>query len=148
MTRHEQDRGMRAVARVREVRERDSRVGLLQALGQVRTREEQLATLRDALQEAQTRAADTVEAFVLSRNLLAAMAVGVREAEMRLHAGRIVAAEAHHRWQADVTRVRAIEHLLEERALRRAGEADRAETRETEDIVTRLHGRNHGRAAS
>jgi flagellar FliJ protein len=142
MTRTDKDRGMRAVARVREVRERDSRVGLLHALGQVRAREEQLAHLTTALDQAMTRTDDTLDEFVISRQLLAAMAVAVREAESRLDASRTIATEAHHRWQADKTRVRAIEHLLEERALRRAEEADRAEVRETDDIVTRLHTRN------
>ncbi len=145
--RHETDRGMHAVARVREVRERDSRVGLLQSLTNVRTREEQLAELRTALEQASVRDADTLDAFVVSRLLLAAMAVGVREAEQRLDAARTVAVEAHHRWQADKTRVRAIEHLLEERALRRAEAADRAEVREIDDIVGRLHARHHGVAS-
>jgi flagellar protein FliJ len=145
--RNEKDRGMHAVARVREVRERDSRVGLLQALTNVRTREEQLTGLQSALDQAAVRDADTLDAFVVSRHLLAAMAVGVREAEQRLDASRTVAVEAHHRWQADKARVRAIEHLLEERALRRAEEAHRAEVRETDDIVGRLHARKHGVAS-
>ena len=140
--RNDKDRGMRAVARVREVRERDSRVGLLQAITNVRTREEQLTELKGALDSASVRDADTLDAFVVSRHLLAAMAVAVREAEQRLDASRTVAVEAHHRWQADKARVRAIEHLLEERALRRAEEADRAELRENDDIVGRLHARN------
>ncbi len=140
---NDKDRGMRAVARVREVRERDSRIGLLQAVTNVRTREEQLAELQVALEQAATRDADTLEEFVVSRHLLAAMAVAVREAEQRLDASRTVAVEAHHRWQADKARVRAIEHLLEQRALLRAEEAARAELREVDDIVGRLHARTH-----
>ncbi len=144
MTGHDHDRGMRAVRRVREVRERDSRVGLLHALTTVRTREEQLVELREALDQATTRTAGTLDEFVASRQLLAAMAVAVREAEQRLDAGRVVATEAHSRWQADKSRVRAIEHLLEARALRRADDARRAEVRETDDIVGRMHRRSHG----
>jgi flagellar biosynthesis chaperone FliJ len=147
VTHHEKDRGMHAVARVREVRERDSRVGLLQATTNVRMREEQLTERRAALDEAMTRSVDTLDGFVTSRHLLAATAVSVREAETRLDAGRTVAVEAHHRWQADKSRLRAIEHLLEERALARAEEADRAERRETDDIVNRLHARTHGAPA-
>jgi flagellar FliJ protein len=147
MTRNDQDRGMRAVARVREVRERDSRVGLLQAMSNVRTREEQLAAVESAFDQAMRRSADTLDTFVISRHLLAAMAVAAREAEARLDASRTVAVEAHHRWQADKTRVRAIEHLLEERALARAEAADRAEVQETDDIVSRLHARSHGVSA-
>lgn len=139
--RRDQDRGMRAVARVREVRERDSRVGLLQALGTVRDREQELAGLEAALAEAQTREHTTLDGFVASRQMLTAMAHAVRTAQTRLDDSRTVAVEAHHRWQGDKARVRAIEHLLEERALRRAEEADRAEARETDDIVGRLHAR-------
>ena len=63
MSGNEQDRGMRAVARVREVRERDSRIGLLQAMSNVRMREEQLSELRTALGQAMTRSADTLCGF-------------------------------------------------------------------------------------
>ncbi len=143
-SRHDKDRGMRAVARVREVRERDSRVGLLHAMGTVRTREAELLDLQQALETASGREATSLDDFVVSRQLLAAMAVAVREAEQRLDASRIVATEAHSRWQADKSRVRAIEHLLEERALRRAEDARRADQREVDDVIGRLHSRRHG----
>ena len=142
MSRNEKDRGMRAVARVREVRERDSRLGLLDALNSVRLRENQLEELETALAQANAREADTLDDFALSRHLLSAMAHAVHAARIRLDASRTVATEAHSRWQADKARVRAIEHLLEQRALRRAEEADRAEAREVDDIVGRLHARS------
>ena len=50
MTTH--DRGLRAVARVREVRERDSRLGLLHALGRVRDQEARVDALALALDQA------------------------------------------------------------------------------------------------
>ncbi len=148
MSRHEKDRGMRAVARVREVRERDSRVGLLQALGSVRDREARLAQLEAALVEAGSRPGGTLDDFVSSRALLTAMAVAVREAQQQLDASRVVATEAHHRWQGDKARLRAIEHLLEQRALRRAEEADRVAARELDDVVGRLHLRQRTAAAA
>lgn len=140
MTRDE-DRGMRAVARVRAVRERDSRIGLLQALTTVRLREEELERLRAKLAEAAQRAHGDLDDFVVSRRLLSGMAAGVREAEHRLEGSRTVAAEAHARWQADKARVRAIEQLLDRRANRRAEEEARAEVREVDDIVGRLQAR-------
>ncbi len=133
------DRGMRAVHRVREVRERDSRIGLLHALSAVRDREAQLEELRNALQQAVTRDADTLDDFVVSRHLLAMMAVAVGEAEQRLVSARTVATEAHQRWQTDKAGIKAIEHLLEQRAVHRAEEAARAELREVDDVVGRLH---------
>jgi flagellar FliJ protein len=134
------DRGMRAVRRVREVKERDSRIGLLHALTAVRDREAHLEELRTALQQAVTRDASTLDDFVVSRHLLAMMAVAVGEAEHRLSDARTVATEAHHRWQTDKAGMKAIDHLLEARALQRADEAARAEVRETDDVVGRLHG--------
>ena len=133
------DRGMRAVHRVREVRERDSRIGLLHALTAVRDRESRLEELRNALEQAVTRDADTLDDFVVSRHLLAMMAVAVGEAEERLLSARTVATEAHHRWQHDKAGIKAIEHLLEQRALHRAEEAARDEVREVDDVVGRLH---------
>ena len=138
---------MRAVARVREVRERDSRIGLLQALTTVRIREEELAGLQAALDESGRNGGHDLDGFAASRRLLAGMAAGVREAEHRLEGSRTVAAEAHARWQADKARVRAIEQLLERRAARRAEERARAEVREIDDIVGRLHARAGGVSA-
>jgi flagellar FliJ protein len=136
--RSQTDRGLRAVARVREVRERDSRIGLLHALTTVRSREEELASLQVALDHAAQHDADTLDDFVVSRGLLTGMAVAVREATHRLDAGRTVATQAHARWRDDKARVRAIEQLLERRAQRRADEVARAEVREVDDIVGRL----------
>ena len=129
------DRGLHAVARVREVRERDSRAGLLQALINVRTREAELARREQALAEASSRSYGTVGDFVVGRQFLQATADAVLEAQRRLSASTTVATEARGRWQADKTRVRAIEHLLEVRAERARAEALRAEAREVDDIV-------------
>ena len=62
-----------------------------------------------------------------------------REAEQRLADARTVATEAHARWQADKAGIKAIEHLLEQRASHRAEEAARAEVREVDDIVGGRH---------
>jgi flagellar FliJ protein len=137
---HRDDRALAAVRRVRELREQDSRVGLAQAVTAVRDREAALGALRTALAEAAERPAATGDELVILRGALATMAGVVREAEVRLDASRTVATEAHHRWQADRTRVRAIDLLLERRAAARAETADRAETRELDDVVARRAG--------
>ena len=129
------DRGLHAVARVREVRERDSRAGLLQALANVATREAELAQRQRELDAASTRTFDSLGEFVTGRQFLSASATAIVEAERRLAATTTVATEARSRWQADKTRVRAIEHLLEVRAERARAERARAEARETDDIV-------------
>jgi flagellar export protein FliJ len=137
------DRALHAVARVREVRERDSRAGLLQALTNVRTREAELAERQQALAAATERSYGTLGEFVVGRQFLEATAQGVVEAQRRLAATTTVATEARGRWQADKTRVRAIEHLLEVRAERARAEALRAEARETDDIVGGRWARTH-----
>lgn len=129
------DRGLHAVARVREVRERDSRAGLLQALTNVRTREAELAQRRRELDEASARTFGSLGDFATGRRFLEATATAAVEAERRLATSTTVAIEARSRWQADKTRSRAVEHLLEVRAERARAAALRAETRETDDIV-------------
>ena len=137
--RTQHDKGMKAVRRVREVRERDSRIGLLHALTTVRDREAQLEELRAALDQAVKRDADTLDQFVVSRQLLATMAAAVRDAEQRLSGARTLATAAHHRWQDDKAGLKAIEHLLEQRAQARAAQHARDEVRELDDVVGRLH---------
>jgi flagellar biosynthesis chaperone FliJ len=133
------DRGLRAVARVREVRERDSRLGLLHALGRVRDQEARVDALGQALDEAASRSFETLTEFTASRGMLKAMAEALAGAEHDLESRRVVALQAHTRWQSDKAAVKAIEHLLDERARVRAEEAARAEGREIDDIVSRLH---------
>ena len=137
--RNHHDRGLHAVARVREVRERDSRLGLLHALGRVRDQESHVEALGRALDEAASRSFDTLTEFTASRGMLQAMARALTSAEHDLESRRVVALQAHTRWQTDKAAVRAIEHLLDERARIRAEEAARAENREIDDIVSRLH---------
>ena len=77
--------------------------------------------------------------FTGARTMLEAMAEALTAAEHDLESARVVALQAHARWQADKSAVRAIEHLLDERARARLEEAVRAESREIDDIVSRLH---------
>ena len=148
MSRNEHDRGLRAVARVREVRERDSRLGLLHALGRVRDHEARVESLGRALDAAASRSFGTLVEFTDSRRMLRAMAEALTAAEHDLESSRVVALQAHTRWQADKAAVRAIEHLLDERARLRAEEQVRVENREIDDIVSRLHLRQSIRRAA
>ena len=129
------DRGLRAVARVREVRERDSRAGLMQALANVRTREAELAERQQALTDASTRSFESLGEYAVARQFLDATATAVTDAQRRLTASATVATEARNHWQADKTRVRAIERVLQLRAERARAAALRAEAREIDDIV-------------
>src|SRR5687768_15555641 len=88
------DRGLQAVARVREVRERDSRAGLLQALANVRTREAELAERRRALAEASERSFGSLGEFATGRQFLDNTAQAVLEAQRRVTSSTTVATEA------------------------------------------------------
>jgi flagellar biosynthesis chaperone FliJ len=129
---------MRAVLRVRGVRERDSRVQLVHALDAVRYHENEVARLQQALAMAARPTEGTVADFVTARQLMAGMAASVKQAEKHLETSRQAAAAAHQRWQADKAQMRAVELLLEERAARRAEERRRGEVREVDDVVGAL----------
>ena len=132
------DRGMNAVLRVRSVQERDSRIQLVHALDAVRYHENEVARLQHALAMASRPVEGTVADFVTARRLMTSMAAAVQQAELHLTTSRQAAAEAHQRWQADKSQMRAVELLLEERAARRAEEHRRAEVREVDDVVGAL----------
>lgn len=138
MTRpHPHDAGLRAVARIREVRERDGRLEVGDArLGHSRA----VASLADLeLRLAvPVSVAGGATGFAHARTAL----LGLHEPLVRARAD-VVAAEARTvdalaRWQAARSRLAAVEGLLERRAEARAEEARRGEARELDDIAGRL----------
>lgn len=138
MTRpHPQDAGLRAVARIREVRERDGRLEVGDArLGHTRA----VANLVDLERRLAVPVSVTGGAagFAHARTAL----LGLHEPLSRARAD-VVTAEARTvdalaRWQAARSRLAAVEGLLERRAEVRAAEARRSEARELDDIAGRL----------
>src|SRR4051794_23654363 len=121
----EQDRGLRAVARVREVRERDSRLGL------VRAAEEHRARLREAeeLDESVRGYATGTEAdgrpatdWAARRGSLVVLTAAASAARDGAAAAAVLRTAAEEFWRRDRTRLRAVGHLLDVRedARRRA----------------------------
>ncbi len=137
------DAGMRAVARVRTVREHDSRVGLQSAQVEQRQHEAELDRLRRSLGLVPRFDAGSNAAFMAHRASLAALSSAVLVAEERLALDRAITAESLVRWQQDKTRVSAVEMLLERRAAERRAEADRAEARALDDIASQAWQRRH-----
>jgi len=133
-----EDRGLHAVTRVRQVRERDSRLGLMQALETARQREVTAEAKRERLAATPPFECGGTAGFVAERAALAAMATEVRVAVDEAAASRNVSDEARRRWQQDRTRLRAVELLLERRADRRRAEAERRESHELDDVAGRL----------
>ncbi|MGZ4581919.1 MAG: flagellar FliJ family protein [Nocardioidaceae bacterium] len=135
MSTHEQDRGLAAVRRVRAARERDSRLGLQQALAVLADRHADAARAAARLDDHGSFAAGSVGDFQLHAVLGAALAAARNDADERAQAGARVAEEAANRWRADRARVRAVDLLLERRSDERALLRRRREERDLDDLA-------------
>ena len=131
------DAGMLAVARVRAVRERDSRLGLQQAIDEQRRHEASLVELGRRLDEALRFDAGS------RRELPARCAPATRRSPSRsaprpreLQTARTITESARDHWRRDKTRLSAVELLLERRTDERRAEQRRREVRELDDLVT------------
>lgn len=138
---HRDDRGLAAVARVREVRETDSRIGLQQMLSEEATVAGRLADLETAVAAATVPAVSTPAALLASRTALTNAAVLIGETRTALDHAQLVTAEARVRWASDKARLSAVEHLLERRALRRRTEAARVAARDADDLAAQAWAR-------
>lgn len=146
------DPGLRAVARVRGVREQDSRLGLQRALRDLRERESALADLEASLRAHGADAGGDLQSFAALRLSLLALRDRVIEARADVVAAAVVAQEAHAHWSSDKARLGAVEGLLERRATERAAERARDEARELDDVAGRLwlrqQGQQHGQESA
>lgn len=132
----EEDRGLRAVRRVREVRENDSRFGLSVALASVRDRDAEVQRARARLETAEEFALGSVADFRSHVDRLSGLVALESVATTRAQASRTVAAEAQRRWQQDRRQVRVVDLLLERRALARAEERARREQAQLDDLAS------------
>jgi flagellar protein FliJ len=130
------DRGLRAVARVRGVRERDSRAGLQLALAEHASRQDRVATLTRRLDDAPAELSGTPGDVVGRRLGLDALGEALRSAREDADAQRVVTDAARARWQADKARLEAVETLLDQRAQARRAEADRQAAKELDDLAS------------
>ncbi|HCB04015.1 MAG TPA: hypothetical protein DEQ43_07180 [Nocardioides bacterium] len=142
------DPGLRAVARVREVRERDSRLGLRQAADEHRRRQLQADELDRVVREhaaAGSAAGQGLPEWAARRSSLIALAAAARRAHDEVDAAAVLKASAQEHWQRDHARLAAVEHLLELRAEERRAERARAAARELDDIGGQAWLRGQGR---
>ena len=137
MSRQVHDRGLRAVARVREVRERDSRLGLRHAADEHLARQQKADELDRIVREhADAGSADGqgLPGWATQRHALMALAAAARKAHDEVDAAARLKAAAHEHWQRDRARLGAVEHLLGLRADERRAEVAHAVARELDDI--------------
>ena len=137
MSRTVHDRGLRAVARVREVRERDSQLGLRHAAEEHRARQlraDELDRIVQAHAAAGSAEGQALPEWAAQRRALMALASAARSAHDDADAAARLKASAHEHWQRDRARLGAVEHLLELRAAEHRAEVARAVARELDDI--------------
>ena len=132
------DRGRRAVSRVRAVRERDSRLGLQQALAEQREHEQALADLERSVREHGATTVTDVGQFVSLRATLAALAEATSRTRQDVDAATVVASSADAHWQSHKTRLSAVDNLLEARSEERRASDAHDEARELDDVAGRL----------
>jgi hypothetical protein len=125
---------MRAVARVRGVREQDSRLGLRRAIADEHEARGRVVALEATLRRPGVVAGD-VATFLTARAAEGALAEEASRARQAAEAAGTVSATALAHWQQDRTRLAAVELLLERRAERRRAERARRETAEIDDLT-------------
>lgn len=132
------DRGMRAVARVRGVREKDSQIGLQQALREQRQHEARSDELRGQLERHRSFTSGSAASFVALRASLDALGEVLSATETRAATSRTVSEAAYARWQVDKARLSAVELLIERREDARREDLARRERRELDEIAAQL----------
>ncbi|WP_158296488.1 hypothetical protein [Nocardioides albidus] len=138
---HREDRGLAAVARVREVRETDSRIGLQRVLAEEAAVTSRLHTLESSIAQALVPAVATTAELVAGRARLADTGVLVEETRALAASAHVVTVDARARWGADHARLAAVEHLLERRAARRRTDAERRAARDADDLAAQAWAR-------
>lgn len=132
------DRGLHAVSRVRDVRERDSRLGLQQALREQAALQARVTELEETMRVHGSFVAGDMSQFVALRQSLDMLREAVGEARHEAEAADVITASARAHWLHDKTRLSAVEGLLERRADERRTEAQAKETHELDDVAGRL----------
>ncbi|MBW8751205.1 MAG: flagellar FliJ family protein [Propionibacteriales bacterium] len=132
------DAGMRAVARVRSVREQDSRIGLQQALAEQRRHEAEVSEVRARIERTDVFAAGSAASFLALRASLDALGQVLRTADQEVATSRTISEAAYGHWQQDKARLSAVEVLLERRDGARRAEAARREARDLDEVAARM----------
>ncbi|MDR7252836.1 hypothetical protein J2X46_001821 [Nocardioides sp. BE266] len=132
---HDPDAGMRAVARVRGVREQDSRLGVARAAADEREARRRLDAVVARLAAATDPDAIDPSGFATARLAAAGVAAEVTASRAALASAITLTTVAREHWQRDKTRLSAVELLLERREEQRREERARRERVEVDDLV-------------
>lgn len=136
-------RGVEVLGRVREIRERDSLIGLQRSAVLLAEHERVADEAHQDLQALPAVRAGAAEGFLAHRDRLARAALLVQLRRTSAHDSAVSTDEARRRWQSDRVRLRTIERLLERRGERERAERVRAEIRMLDEVSEQMHRRAH-----
>jgi len=129
---------LRVVARVRGVRERDSRLGLVEALGEEREAEARVVALQEQLATVKAFEGGDVASFATRQGNVAALADALTLARAALDSAHVVALAARDRWRSDRSRLAAVESLIDRREAEHRREQRRLEDRRLDAVAEDL----------
>ena len=136
----EQDRGLRAVRRVRAARERDSRLGLARAIEEHRALAARVQRLSEGLEEASGAPAphESAASFAVHRAHLNALGERLGAAKAAAETSRRVVETSRDHWIADHRDVESVDGLLARRREQRAQDAARRVARDDDENAASL----------
>jgi flagellar export protein FliJ len=137
-----------AVARVRSVRELDSRLGLVEALAEERAARCRAEDLRRQLSAVSAFGAGALADFAGRQRRVTALAEALVAARAALEDAHLLAEAARDRWRTDRSRLAAVESLIERREQERRHELRRREDRQLDAAAEDVWRRGAGAVGS
>jgi flagellar export protein FliJ len=132
------DAALRAVARVRGVRERDSRIGMVTAIAEEQAAAARVERLEEALTTTPEHTVGDLASFTAHQYRLDSIGSAIVAARSAQQSAAVLAVTARDHWSADRTRLAAVEALIERREAARRAERLRRENREMDAIAEEL----------
>lgn len=127
---------MRAVARVRDIREKESRRALQHALATQRAHAQHVTDLQDYLVESGSLPFTDATAFTAHRSFLLTTGHALTEAKEHEQVAAEASAQALGAWQHDKTQINAVEMLIERRVEETRKQAARLEAAQLDEIAS------------
>jgi flagellar FliJ protein len=136
------NRGLKAVERVRSLRENDARHGVAEAMNDLRSAQAERDRLDAALGHAGQFDHGPAGQFRIHRRDLATRADDAKAARVVVEGKQLLADDARARWVDASNRLQVVTDLIERRDVAHRSELDRAEARGLEDIASTAWLRN------
>lgn len=125
---------LRGLVRLRNLRERDSRLGLATALIEENAAAARVRAIEDQMTDTPEHEVSDLEAFRARQHRLEALVMALSDARSAHASAHQLALAARSRWMEDRTRLAAVEALIARRAAAVRAERLRGENREMDAI--------------